>query len=425
MLKRHANILLILSAALFILGNASPSLGSLLSAESEHDAHVARFSEILRILNERYVDVEEVNYEKLMQAAIDGMFESLDPYSRFLGEEQSNRIREETSQEFGGIGIRIEQRDGRVSVIAPIANTPGERAGILPGDQIVGVEGEETTELTPSDMSRLLRGEPGTRVSITLFRPATEETIEVTIIREIITVESIPEAYLMDDGIGYILISRFGERTGGEFRHALARLEGDGMRGLLLDLRNNPGGLLSTAVDVAGQFFDRGEMILYTEGREREKRQEIRARSRSRSYEYPIVVLINSGSASASEIVAGALKDTGRAVIVGETSFGKGSIQRIESLADGSALRYTSARYFTPSGDSIHEDGITPDIEVIVPFEDSFRLLRQRSRPDLSAEGFRERFGFDRIEDEQLQTGIDALKSAFVHAGAPEIPEDD
>ena len=408
--------LILLVPAILTAGSIAFSQSRIPAFDSEHDVHVARFGEILRILRENYVDEEEVDYDKLVRAAIEGMLESLDDYSRYLPPEKFLQLQEQTRQEFGGVGIRIERRDGRITVVAPIADTPGERAGILAGDRIVGVDGEVTTDFNTSDISDLLRGKPGTEVTLTLYRPENDATFEVTVVREIIEVESVPDAWIRDDAIGYIRISRFGERTGREFLDALEPLEAADMAGLILDLRNNPGGLLSAAVEVAGRFFDRGEVVVYTQGREKDSRNEIRSRTPGRDRKYPIAVLINSGSASAAEIVAGALQDTGRAVVVGQTSFGKGSVQRIETLREGAALRYTSARYYTPGGATIHERGVAPDIEVLVPAEDAARLLRQRNRPDLDPMQFLDRFGHEPIVDKQIEAAVAALRRSTLRA---------
>ncbi len=400
----------------FIFGAYQLSQRRTTSFSGEYYSSISHFGQVLRIIHEKYVDEDAVDYDTLINAALEGMLSSLDPHSQYLSSEKFTALQEETQQQYGGIGIQIENRDGRVTVVSPIADTPGEAAGILPGDQIVRVDGENTEGYASDRMVELLRGEPGEPVDLTLFRPKTEETLELTIVREIIALESVRDVSLLEDGIGYIRVTQFGERTGVEFAEAVEGLENDDMRGLIIDLRNNPGGLLSASVDVAGLFFDRGEMVVYTQGRDRESRREIRSRTAARAGEYPIVVLINSGSASASEIVAGALRDTSRAVIVGETSFGKGSVQSVEPLRNGDALRYTSARYYTPAGVTIHEKGVKPDILVDLTIEEEARLLQQRSRPDLPPEEFESRFGFSPIEDKQLTAAKDVLKGLFLHA---------
>ncbi len=417
MIKRNLFFfVLFLVLANLIFGAYQLSQRRTTSFSGEYYSSISHFGQVMRIIHENYVDENAASYDKLMQAALDGMLGSLDPYSQYLSKERFTKLQEETQQQYGGIGIQIEMRDNRVTVVAPIANTPGEAAGILPGDQIVRVDGTSTEDHSTDQMVELLRGEPGAAVDLTLFRPKTEETIEVRVVREIIELESVRDVGLIEDGVGYIRLTQFGERTGAEFEEAIKSLEAEEMRGLILDLRNNPGGLLSASVDVAGLFFERGELVVYTQGRDKERRQDIRARNAARPRDYPIVILVNSGSASASEIVAGALRDSRRAVIVGETSFGKGSVQSIEPLRGGDALRYTSARYYTPAGVSIHEKGVVPDIVVDISIEEEARLLQQRSRPDLEPAEFMERFGFEPIEDRQLRTAIDVLKGLFLFA---------
>ncbi len=418
MIKRNLFFFVVfLVLANLIFGAYQLSQRRTASFSSDYYSNISHFGQVLRIIHENYVDEDEVGYDRLIDAALEGMLRSLDPHSQYLTRDKFTTLQEETQQQYGGIGIQIESRDGRVTVVSPIADTPGEAAGILPGDQIIRVDGKNTERYSTDQMVELLRGEPGAEVELTLYRPKTEETIEVTIVREIIELESVRDVSLLDDEIGYIRVTQFGDRTAEEFEKAVRDLEEKEMRGLILDLRNNPGGLLTASVEVAGLFFNRGEMVVYTQGRDRETRQEIESRTPARDREYPIVVLINSGSASASEIVAGALRDTNRAVVVGEKSFGKGSVQSIEPLRRGDALRYTSAYYYTPAGVTIHEKGVVPDISVSLSIEETARLLQQRNRPDLDPEEFRERFGFEPIEDKQLQTGIDVLKGLLLYAG--------
>jgi carboxyl-terminal processing protease len=262
-----------------------------------------------------------------------------------------------------------------------------------------------------------LRGKPGTKVAVTLFRPTTKATIELTLTREIIRVESVRDVRVLDDGIGYIQLTQFSDRTGAEFRQALKRLQEQGIQALILDLRNNPGGLLDAAVEVAEPFFKPGELIVYTQGRTAESRQERRAGRSAGGVVMPVAVLVNSGTASAAEIVAGALKDTARAVVVGETTFGKGSVQTLFRLQDGEALRLTTAHYYTPSGVIIHEKGIEPQVRVVVSPEDEANVQMQRMRRDLAKpKEFTARFGFPPIADRPLQTAIDVLKGVGLFA---------
>ena len=376
--------------------------------------HVSHFGTVLEIVRERYVD-DSVDYESLTRAAINGMLNSLDPHSELLIASKFEDLRSHTAQEYGGIGVQIERRDDRITVIAPIAGTPGEEAGIMPGDQIIRVDGKNTERMNLDEIVQLLRGKPRTSVTITLHRPQSGEILEKTITRQVIQVDSVRDTRMLEDGIGYVRITQFGERTGKELAAALDQLETEGLRALVLDLRNNPGGLLTASVDVAEQFFNRGELIVYTQGRDERSRWESRAGRGARGFNYPLAVLINSGSASASEIVAGALSDTRRAVLVGETSFGKGSVQSIEQLRNGEALRLTTAFYHTPAGKVIHERGVEPDIVIELPFEEEVNLRLQRNRPATeTAAEFEERFGFPRVEDRQLEAAVEALRGTFL-----------
>jgi carboxyl-terminal processing protease len=315
--------------------------------------------------------------------------------------------------------VQIELKDNRVTVIAPIAGTPGERAGILRGDQIIKVNGDLIQDPPLNNAIEKLRGRPGTKVDVTLHRPSTGADIDVTITREIIRQDTIRSAQILEPGIGYIHLTQFNERSGLEFREALERLEREGMRALVLDLRNNPGGLLNVAVEVAQPFFDRGELVVYTQGRTNGTRQNYTAQGDSARRDYPIAVIVNSGSASASEVVTGALRDTSRAVVIGERTFGKGSVQSILPLKNGDALRLTTARYYTPSGRVIHEVGITPDIELPVSVEEEGKLIVQRLRRDYEdAAEFKERFGFDPVEDKQLKAATDMLRGVLAMAPA-------
>ncbi len=376
------------------------------------DRSVEYVRETLQLVNENYVDPVESSYERLTRSALHGMVETLDPHSEFLESRDYREVEEEMSGKFGGIGIQVEMRKGRVVVIAPIAGTPGERAGILRGDEIVQVNGATVEKgVTMAEVVERLRGPPRTKVAVGLYRPSTNATIDLTLTREIIKVDSVRDSRVLPGRLGYLQLVEFSERSSDEFGHALERLLKEGIDSLILDLRNNPGGLLDAAVEVAEPFFRKGELIVYTQGRKPTEREEFRAAGGSNPVQLPIAVLINAGSASAAEIVAGALKDTNRAVIVGERSFGKGSVQSIFKLKNGEGLRLTTARYYTPSGVNIHEKGIEPHVEVVMTPEEDNKLRLQRARADLADPNeFHERFDFLPIEDRQLQTAIDVLK---------------
>jgi carboxyl-terminal processing protease len=368
--------------------------------------------DVLRIVNENYVDPDAVKYDELTKSALRGVVQKLDPHSEFMDAASYRAMEEEIGGKFGGIGVQVEQRtNGRIVVISPIADSPGERAGILRGDEIVGVDGETLAQGTAlSEVVSRLRGSPDTKVSVRVYRPAADSTLDLSIAREVIKVESVRNVRVLPGGVGYLQITEFSRPSGEEFGKALEKLQAAGMTSLVLDLRNNPGGLLTAAVDVAERFFEKNELVVYTQGRKAGDREERRASGKRAPLKLPVAVLINSGSASAAEIVAGALKDTGRAVIVGERSFGKGSVQSIIPLGNGQGLRLTTARYYTPAGVSIHEVGVAPQVEVIMSPAEDEQLGRQRARPDITDPvEFRERFGGAPVVDRQLQAAVDVL----------------
>ncbi|TVR48428.1 MAG: S41 family peptidase [Puniceicoccaceae bacterium] len=368
--------------------------------------------DVMRLIHDHYVEPIPSGYDSLTESALDGMISSLDPHSEYLSRRKFETLREETSQKFGGIGVQVEMRERILTVVTPIPGTPGEKAGLLRGDKIIRVDDRSTERLSMSDCIALLRGKPRTRVDLTIFRPATEETFSVTIVRQVIEVENVRHPRMLDDRIGYIRILQFGERTPDEFLAALESLESQGMQALILDVRNNPGGLLDSAIGVAEPFFSRGEQIVYTQGRDPASRKDIVARSRAQARDLPIAVLINSGSASAAEIVAGALRDTHRAVLIGERTFGKGSVQTIMPLRNGEALRLTTAFYYTPGGAVIDGEGVPPHIELALSFDEERKLFIQNSRLGVMSEvDFVQDFGFEPIPDRQLLAAIDALEA--------------
>ncbi|MBL4576361.1 MAG: S41 family peptidase [Opitutaceae bacterium] len=374
-----------------------------------------KLADVMQLINENYVTDVSVGYDELTEAALEGIVRSLDPHSDYLSQQKYEQLITQTDQKFGGIGIQIEMKEDALVVVAPISNTPGERAGLMRGDEIVRINTHWVKDLSMDECLGMMRGKRRTKVDLEIFRPRTGETFQKTIIREIIKVDSVRGIKMVTDRVGYIWIALFGERTGKEFLKALEILEEEGMTSLVLDLRNNPGGLLDAAVEVAQPFFDRGELVVYTQGRMPESRLEIKAKTKGARRSYPIAVLINSGSASASEIVAGALKDTQRAVIVGETSFGKGSVQRIFPLSGDEALRLTTSLYYTPGGELIHGNGVEPHILMALSAEEDQNVLLQRSRLEVMSIGeFAEEFGFDPIEDSQLKAAIDALEGVSV-----------
>ncbi len=331
------------------------------AAEKYRDLQL--FTDVVAIVRRSYV--EEVNMKDLIYGAINGMLAALDPHSSFMPPDVYKEMKLDTRGEFGGLGIEITIRDGVLTIVSPIEDTPAFRAGLQAGDQILKIEDKVTKDMSIMDAVKLMRGPKGTQVTITVFRSSFEKPREYTLEREIIKIKSV-KGKTLQEGYGYLRITQFQERTGEDLLRQLQELRKanpEGLKGLILDLRNNPGGLLEQAVSVADAFLRDG-LIVYTDGREEGSRMEFPAHDQGTEPEYPLVVLINGGSASASEIVAGALQDHGRAAILGTQSFGKGSVQTILPLSDDSGLRLTTARYFTPRGTSIQAKGITPDIVV-------------------------------------------------------------
>ena len=319
------------------------------------------FTDVLSIVKKSYV--EEVDTKKLVYGAINGMLTSLDPHSSFMPPDTYKEMKIDTKGAFGGLGIEITVKEGILTVISPIEDTPAFKAGIKAGDQILKIDDKFTKDLTITDAVKRMRGVKGTKVTLTIMREGFDKTKEFVLERDIIQVKSV-KYKVLDDGYGYVRISQFQEKTDDDLEKALQALQAEqkGLKGLVLDLRNDPGGLLDQAVRVSEHWVEEGKLIVYTEGREKDSQMRFTSRKGNKQGDYPIVVLINSGSASASEIVAGCLQDHKRAVVMGTQSFGKGSVQTIIPLSDNSGLRLTTARYFTPSGRSIQAKGITPDI---------------------------------------------------------------
>lgn len=322
------------------------------------------FTEVLTLIQANYV--EEVHSKDLVYGAIRGMLETLDPHSAFMPPEVYREMQVETQGSFGGLGIEITVRDRQLTVVAPIEGTPADRAGILAGDRIVKINGEPTKDMTLFEAVRKLRGPRGSQVTITIMREGFTEAKDFAITRETIEVHSV-RSFELGDGIGYIRMVSFQEKTARDLEQTLEQFQTGGVKAMVLDLRNNPGGLLSQAVQVADLFLQKGQLIVYTEGRARNQDLRFSAEHTKSLPQVPLVVLVNGGSASASEIVAGALQDHRRAVILGTTTFGKGSVQTVIPLNDGSGLRLTTAKYFTPRGETIQGKGITPDIQVEPP----------------------------------------------------------
>ncbi len=382
--------------------------------EEEGLHRLRQFVIVMQLIQEHYVDKTDVAYEKLVYGAMNGMTGALDRFSSFIPPAEYDDMREETEGEFGGIGVFISVRDNRPTVIAPMPDSPGMKAGLQAKDQIIEVDGALTTDLPLPDAIRMIKGEPGTSVSLTVYRPETNQTFKVDIVRAIIEIQTIRRSEVLPGQIGYLLITQFSENTADELRETLTQMRHDGIRGLIVDLRFNPGGLLTSAIDVSSMFVEHKKLIVFTEGNKRTKKQEYNSLPGEKLSDLPCVLLINEGSASAAEIVAGCLQDYNHAVLIGEKSFGKGSVQSIIELDDGSALRLTTSRYYTPSRRVIHGNGIEPDIIVDISDEDAGRVHRQLSRPD-GAEP--EPDEPENIEDLQLDQGVEIVLDLIRRTG--------
>ena len=354
-------VLLFLGVALgfFLAGHWVPNVSAVPRQDYES---LEAFTNILSIVKKNYV--EEVDTKNLVNGAINGMLNSLDPHSAYLTPELYKDLQMDTQGRFGGLGIEITVKGGVLTVVSPIEDTPAFKAGIKPGDMIFKIEDEFTKDMTLVDAVKKMRGPKGTKINLSIKRDGVPELIDFTLVRDTIRVQSV-RSRVLESGYGYVRLAQFQERSDRDVQKALEKLaaEKGGLKGLVLDLRNNPGGLLTQAVRVADLFLDSG-LIVYTEGRIEAQRQKYYAQKDGSWMDFPLVVLVNGGSASASEIVAGALQDHKRAVVLGTKTFGKGSVQTILPLDDNSALRLTTARYFTPSGRSIQATGIVPDIVV-------------------------------------------------------------
>lgn len=369
------------------------------------------FAEVIEQVRTHYVDADKTSYEDLIYGSLKGLLQNLDSHSQFLDPDMYEDMREDTTGKFGGLGIVIGTRDNVLTVISPMEDTPGYEAGLMAGDKIVEIDGESTEGIALSEAVKRLRGDPGTDVTIRVLRAGDKEFRTLTITREIISVPSVKDAHMVDEKIGYIRIVQFNEPTSSDLDEKLKQLEDEDMKALILDLRDNPGGLLDAAVDVSQKFLPRRKLIVYTQGRDERDRKTYRARGSVHYTRIPIAILVNKGSASASEIVAGALQDHQRAVLIGERTFGKGSVQSILPQEDGSAIRITTAKYYTPSERVIHEKGIEPDVVVPINPEDWQQLRSQRAKP---ADPEKEQEEED-IVDTQLERAADVLRGILIY----------
>src|SRR5881397_1657970 len=390
------------------------------SEEDNGYAQISIFAKALELIRQDYVDDNKTSYHNLITAAMKGMLSSLDPHSQFMDPSDFRDMQDDTRSRFNGLGIEVSMKNGLPTVITAMEDTPAAKAGVLSGDQILRINGTATDRMDLQDAMNLLRGPTGQKVTLTLLRPSTKEVREYALERVEIKVQSVKAAHLLDRElgdpfkIGYVRLVQFNEPTADELSKALDELQKQGMQALVLDLRNNPGGLLNSAVDVCAQFLPPNTKVVSTQGRVASQQHDYSTSGAKKERpSFPMVVLINEGSASGAEIVAGALKDLHRAVLVGETTFGKGSVQNVMQLPDGSAVRFTTAKYYTPSKQVIQGNGVTPNIRVAVTADQERSLSALRNTGNMKPEDEK---SIIKARDPQMLRAIDALKGVMIYA---------
>jgi carboxyl-terminal processing protease len=431
MKRRLIFILVSLALVLNLVAGARIYLSSAQAAEQRDspDANLEVFANVLEKVRTSYVDGTNLTYRALIHSALKGMVGSLDPHSEFMDADDYQQLQDDTEGQFGGLGLVVAMKNNFITVVAPMDDSPGFRAGILSGDRIVKIDGKSLDNVLLPDAVKQLRGQPGTQVSVTVQRPSSGQIKDYKLTRAVISMDMVKdingqkEFPLGADKIGYIRITQFGDQTSDELEAALNKLKKQGMKALIIDLRWNPGGLLDEAVNVCEKFLPRGQLVVTTEGRDPAENSIRRADGHGDELAgMPIVVLVNLGSASAAEIVTGCLQDLHRAFILGEKTFGKGSVQNIFPLDDGSALKLTVAKYYTPSHKVIHEHGITPDSLVPMSDEDQASLLVKRAPGGLESLDDKDRAVVEKSHDIQFDRAEDLLKGILLYEAliAPE-----
>src|SRR5437763_1540671 len=416
-------VLIVLASLALINGLLGLRLFTVHAAENDPDsgyAQIAVFAKAIQLLRQDYVDGNKTSYHDLVYAAMKGMLASLDPHSQFMEPDDFRDMQDDTRSRFNGLGIEVSSKNGVLTVVTPMEDTPAAKAGILAGDQILKINGTSTERLELQQAVNLLRGKPDQKATLTILRPSSKEVKDYVLERAEVKVQSVKNAHLIDKEltgafkVGYVRVVQFNEPTAEELAKTLDELQKQGMQALVLDLRNNPGGLLNSAVDVCAQFLPPNTIVVSTQGRaasqERDYPTSSTAKERPR---FPLAVLVNEGSASGAEIVSGALKDLKRAILVGETTFGKGSVQNVLQLPDGSALRFTTAKYYTPGKQVIHGNGVTPTIPVPMTAEQEHALFVARNS---DAKTDDEKKNLIKTKDPQMLRAIDALKGVMVYA---------
>jgi carboxyl-terminal processing protease len=426
---KKRKILWSLGIGLFLLFSlviiSDKAIQGVVEKEAEIYEQVKLLTEVFTLIRDNYV--EPVEAKKLIYGACEGMVSKLDPFSQFMDPAAHEMMKSETEGKFGGLGIRIAIREGVLTVVTPLPGTPAYELGILPGDIIMKIEGKDTKDITLSQAVEFLRGTPGTKVTISILREGVKDLIDFTITRAVVKIESVPDARMLTDKIGYIELSEFSKDTPYEFDKVWKKLEKQGMKDLILDLRYNPGGLLTTAVEICKNFIGDEKLIVYTQGRGEQQAIKFFAEKKAKHEKLPLVILVNKGSASGSEIVAGCIQDWKRGVVLGEKTFGKASVQSLMPLSDGSGLRLTTAKYYTPAGRSIHDVGITPDIIVEVSVEIMTELMKQREKIYGLPEEAQQKREKEKIKDPQIERAKEILLAQEMFSGTEkrveEIPE--
>jgi len=421
-MNRRFVFILVIAALLLNLALGANIYWNAARAANDDSARASEelFNDALQKIHSEYVDGRDLTYRQLVYSALKGAVGKLDPHSEFLDADSFQELQDDTEGQFGGLGLNVAMKDGHITVVAPMDDTPGSRAGILSGDRIVKVEGRSVDKLPLGDVVKQLRGDPGSTVSFTIERPATGAQKSFTLTRAVIQMDMVKDInghknFPLDaNKIGYVRIAQFGDKTGDELEAALDQLEQQGMKGLILDLRWNPGGLLDQAVEVCQKFLPAGQLVVSTEGRHTLEKYFAHG-SGDELKNIPVVVLANLGSASAAEIVTGCLQDLHRAVVLGEKTFGKGSVQTVFPLDDGSALKLTVAKYYTPSHKVIHEHGITPDIFVPLTDAEEAAVLMKHAPGGLGTLPEKERAEVMALHDEQLDRAEDLLKGLLIY----------
>ena len=381
------------------------------AAEENLYENLKIFTDAMTLVRVGYV--KNVNAKDLIYGALKGMLSSLDSHSQFLDPDTYKEMQVETKGKFGGLGIVISIKDNHLTIISPLEGTPAYRSGVKANDWIVKISGETTKNITLTEAVKKLRGPKGTQVTITIMREGEAKLLDFTITRDIIKIKSVKNVQVLEDKIGYVRLVEFQEKTGEALKKALLKLKGEDIKALILDLRNNPGGLLNEAVKVADKLLPKGELIVYTQGRDEKDIIKYFSREEPVFSNLPMIILINGGSASASEIVAAAVQEWNGGVLLGTESFGKGSVQSILPLRDGSALRLTTAKYLTPKGFSIQDIKVKPDILVEISEEDELGLMRQAELGQEEREKLQKENQW--AEDVQLDRAKDLLKAMDVY----------